>query len=253
MDSKTKAKYEARARIMKAMSHPTRLFMVEVLSKGQRCVCELTKMVGSYIATISKHLSVLKSAGIVADEKRGTRSSTRCTSPACSGSSPAWSPLSGQMPRRRGRWSVEVRYGDASLGYTNSQPIGYVRRPAVVADIRSLWFGKHKVTMNELVAQHTAALVDVRSTEEEVQTLAMPFSHDLTCLHIRPPDIPSRMSEIPREQAMAVFCSAAIRAAIGYACLGNMGFEQVRVPVRITEQARPGGLWKRLSAGRAIP
>jgi len=73
MDSKTKAKYEARAQVMKAMSHPTRLFMVEVLSRSQRCVCELTEMVGSDISTISKHLSVLKSAGIVADEKRGTQ------------------------------------------------------------------------------------------------------------------------------------------------------------------------------------
>jgi ArsR family transcriptional regulator len=45
--------------------------MVEVLSHGERCVCELTAMVGADMSTVSKHLSVLKSAGIVADEKRG--------------------------------------------------------------------------------------------------------------------------------------------------------------------------------------
>ena len=45
--------------------------MVEVLSGGERCVCELTEMVGADMSTVSKHLSVLKSAGIVADEKRG--------------------------------------------------------------------------------------------------------------------------------------------------------------------------------------
>ena len=73
MDPKIKAKYEARARIIKAMSHPTRLFMVDELSKGERCVCELTDMVGDDISTISKHLSILKNAGIVADEKRGTQ------------------------------------------------------------------------------------------------------------------------------------------------------------------------------------
>ena len=73
MDPKIKAKYEARARIIKAMSHPTRLFMVDELSKGERCVCELTEMVGDDISTISKHLSILKTAGIVADEKRGTQ------------------------------------------------------------------------------------------------------------------------------------------------------------------------------------
>jgi len=73
MKPKIKAKYEARARIIKAMSHPTRLFIVDELSKGERCVCELTEMVGDDISTISKHLSILKGAGIVADEKRGTQ------------------------------------------------------------------------------------------------------------------------------------------------------------------------------------
>ena len=73
MDAKTNAKYEARARIMKAMSHPTRLFMVDVLSKGEKRVRELTERVGDDISTISKHLSVLKNTGIVMDEKRGAQ------------------------------------------------------------------------------------------------------------------------------------------------------------------------------------
>ena len=73
MDPKIKARYESRAQIIKAMSHPTRLFMVDELSKGERCVCELTEMVGDDISTISKHLSILKNAGIVADDKRGTQ------------------------------------------------------------------------------------------------------------------------------------------------------------------------------------
>ena len=73
MDRKLKARYEARARIVKAMAHPTRLFVVDELSKGERCVCELTGMVGDDVSTVSRHLSVLKGAGIVADEKRGTQ------------------------------------------------------------------------------------------------------------------------------------------------------------------------------------
>jgi ArsR family transcriptional regulator len=73
MDPKIRASYETRAQIIKAMSHPTRLFMVDELSKGERCVCELTEMVGDDMSTISKHLSILKNAGIVADEKRGTQ------------------------------------------------------------------------------------------------------------------------------------------------------------------------------------
>jgi len=71
MNNKTKQKYEARAQIIKAMAHPSRLFIVEELSKGERCVCELRDMIGADISTVSKHLSVLKQAGIVKDEKRG--------------------------------------------------------------------------------------------------------------------------------------------------------------------------------------
>jgi ArsR family transcriptional regulator len=70
---KRKKLYEARARVIKAMAHPTRLFIVEELSKDERCVCDLTEMVGADVSTVSKHLSLLKNAGIVADDKRGNQ------------------------------------------------------------------------------------------------------------------------------------------------------------------------------------
>lgn len=73
MDKKTQTLFEARARVVKAMAHPTRLFMVDQLSKGERCVCELTDMVGADTSTVSKHLSILKNAGIVSMEKRGSQ------------------------------------------------------------------------------------------------------------------------------------------------------------------------------------
>ncbi|MCE5200337.1 MAG: metalloregulator ArsR/SmtB family transcription factor [Armatimonadota bacterium] len=71
MDAQTQAKFETRARIIKAMAHPTRLFIVDELSRGERCVCELTDMIGADISTVSKHLAVLKAVGIVTDDKRG--------------------------------------------------------------------------------------------------------------------------------------------------------------------------------------
>jgi len=64
---------EARARVMKALAHPTRLFIVDELSRGERCVCDLTEKIGADVSTVSKHLSVLKSAGIVRDDKRGVQ------------------------------------------------------------------------------------------------------------------------------------------------------------------------------------
>lgn len=71
MDAKTQALFEARAVIVKALAHPTRLFIVNELSKGERCVCELREEIGADLSTVSKHLSVLKGAGIVEDDKRG--------------------------------------------------------------------------------------------------------------------------------------------------------------------------------------
>jgi DNA-binding transcriptional ArsR family regulator len=65
-------RYEARAGVMKALAHPSRLYIVDELSRGERCVHELTEAIGSDMSTVSKHLGVLKSAAIVDDEKRGS-------------------------------------------------------------------------------------------------------------------------------------------------------------------------------------
>jgi ArsR family transcriptional regulator len=74
MDAKNRAKYEVRAKIIKAVAHPTRLFLVDELAKnGERCVCELTEMVGADMSTVSRHLAILKNVGIVEDERRGAQ------------------------------------------------------------------------------------------------------------------------------------------------------------------------------------
>lgn len=73
MNAKTQARMEARARILKALAHPTRLFIVEELSRGERPVAELTRMVGLDMSTVSKHLSLLKGVGLIRDERRGVQ------------------------------------------------------------------------------------------------------------------------------------------------------------------------------------
>ena len=73
MDRKTQARYEARANVIKALAHPTRLFIVDELARvGEKCVCELTALIGADMSTVSKHLTILKGVGIVQDEKRGS-------------------------------------------------------------------------------------------------------------------------------------------------------------------------------------
>jgi ArsR family transcriptional regulator len=73
MDQKTRAYYEAKSRIFKALAHPTRLFIVDELVERERCVLDLTEMIGADMSTVSKHLSILKGAGIISDDKRGTQ------------------------------------------------------------------------------------------------------------------------------------------------------------------------------------
>ena len=68
MIDKEKALIEAKANVLKALGHPTRLWMAGQLAEGEKCVCEF---VDADFSTISKHLSVLKQAGVVEDEKRG--------------------------------------------------------------------------------------------------------------------------------------------------------------------------------------
>ena len=71
MTSAAQLEYKAKAKIIKALAHPSRLFIVDELARGERCVAELTDMIGVEMPTVSRHLSQLKEAGIVEDEKRG--------------------------------------------------------------------------------------------------------------------------------------------------------------------------------------
>ena len=72
MTNQEKNRSEARARILKALAHPSRIFIVDKLSEHPYCVCELTEMIGADTSTVSKHLSILKNAGIILDRKEGT-------------------------------------------------------------------------------------------------------------------------------------------------------------------------------------
>jgi ArsR family transcriptional regulator len=73
MRTKTEVRLRAQARVLKALAHPTRLLLVEELARKTKCVCELRDAAGLDISTVSKHLSLLRNAGIVEDEKRGLK------------------------------------------------------------------------------------------------------------------------------------------------------------------------------------
>jgi DNA-binding transcriptional ArsR family regulator len=71
MKRRSRQHYELRAQVAKALAHPSRLLMLDALSDKEMCVCELTELVGADQSTVSKHLAVLKQAGIIGDRKEG--------------------------------------------------------------------------------------------------------------------------------------------------------------------------------------
>jgi len=62
---------QQKSEVFKALGHPTRLQIVEKLADGEQCVCVLLEMFDVDMSTLSRHLSVLKNAEIVTDERRG--------------------------------------------------------------------------------------------------------------------------------------------------------------------------------------
>ena len=73
LEGTTEAVCRFRADTFKALGHPARLFMAQTLTEGERCVCELREMVDLDVSTVSKHLSVLRNAGLLVDRREGTK------------------------------------------------------------------------------------------------------------------------------------------------------------------------------------
>jgi DNA-binding transcriptional ArsR family regulator len=61
------------AEILKALAHPVRVMIVDALKKSDRCVCELNELVDIDQSGISRHLAMLKKAGIVTDRREGMK------------------------------------------------------------------------------------------------------------------------------------------------------------------------------------
>ena len=74
--------YKRQARVLKALANESRLMIVDRLGRGECTVGELVELVGSDQSTVSKHLAVLRSHGIVEDRREGSfvhdRLITRC-------------------------------------------------------------------------------------------------------------------------------------------------------------------------------
>jgi len=64
--------FRSQARVLKALANESRLMIIDRLSRGECTAGELTRLVGSDQTTVSKHLAVLRSHGIVEDRREGS-------------------------------------------------------------------------------------------------------------------------------------------------------------------------------------
>jgi ArsR family transcriptional regulator len=71
MDQKALNRCTARARIAKAMAHPLRIRLLELLAERPACVQELADKAGAEQPTVSKHLAILRDAGLVEGKREG--------------------------------------------------------------------------------------------------------------------------------------------------------------------------------------
>lgn len=71
MATRTPTDLARAARLFHALSDEKRLRIVELLRRGERCVCDLTGPLGAGQSLLSFHLKTLKEAGLVRDRRAG--------------------------------------------------------------------------------------------------------------------------------------------------------------------------------------
>jgi ArsR family transcriptional regulator len=63
--------YEAQAQLLKVLTHPARLAILNILRDGEHCVCHKEAHLGYRQAYISQQLMVLREAGLIQDRRDG--------------------------------------------------------------------------------------------------------------------------------------------------------------------------------------
>jgi DNA-binding transcriptional ArsR family regulator len=87
--------------VFKALMHPARLSILEILRDGEQCVCHLEAVLGYRQAYISQHLMVLREAGLVEDRRDGPRIYYRVQTPEVYSLIDVANKVSGTKPKLR--------------------------------------------------------------------------------------------------------------------------------------------------------
>ena len=109
--------------------------------------------------------------------------------------------------------------------------------------------GSHKITPEKLFQTDGAVFLDVRSKEEN-ESISLPLHHQVTSIQIPVDEIPDRVSEIPIDKLVGIFCSSDVRSSIVYCYLRMNGYTNVRIVVggyaSLTEQLKLRSVWQQI-------
>ena len=111
--------------------------------------------------------------------------------------------------------------------------------------------GKHKISPEKFFDIEKGFFLDVRSKEEAgALFIEMKYLLNIECRNIPIDELPDRINEIPRDAAIAVFCSGTARSTIAYVYLLSKAYSNVRIIVggysALTEALMPGKVLKSL-------
>ena len=73
LGSRQKLLFEKQAEIAKAIAHPLRIAIVNILKDGEQCVCDIAQHIGAERSNVSRHLSVMVNAGLLEYRKEGLK------------------------------------------------------------------------------------------------------------------------------------------------------------------------------------
>jgi len=97
--------YERQAAICKAFANPTRLHLIEMLTRGERWASELQEGLGISKANLSQHLAILKSAGVVATRREGKQLQCGIAMPEVKQATTAFRNMLKAQAKESRRWS----------------------------------------------------------------------------------------------------------------------------------------------------
>lgn len=113
--------------------------------------------------------------------------------------------------------------------------------------------GKHKISPDNFFQLENGVFLDVRSKEEaDSISIGLKTQPHTESKNIPVHEIPDRLSELPKDKPIGVFCPANVRSAITYAFLLSKGFLQVYIIeggyADLTDALKPGPVFKLLQS-----